>query len=132
MRSAMRGPRLRASMRASGSARSRSTGSLAGAWALVWHESIRSHAVAMTDDQGMRSHCGHGWPLTMTVALPQPVAQACQRKFQSVRGWLVTARGCLQRPLALQQQRRGSPSRGRLGRGARGAAWPVGCGARSV
>ena len=47
--------------------------------------------IAMADDR-------HGWPLTMTVALPQqanlPRSRACQRECQSVRGWLGTASGC--------------------------------------
>jgi hypothetical protein len=107
--------------------------------------------LAMCDDHGMRSHCGSmgysmcysmgysmgcsmGYGLPMTVALPQPVAQAnlprsraCQRECQSVCGWLATARGCFQRPLALCSN---SAAAGRLGRGARSAVWPVGCGAR--
>jgi hypothetical protein len=55
----------------------------------------------------------------MTVALRQPVAQAtlprsrlASASCESVREWLVTARGCLKRPQAgaLQQQRRGWPA----------------------
>ncbi len=87
---------------------------------------------------GMHAGAGPPWaadddrhgPLTMTVALPQQVAQAnlprsraCQRECQSVRGWLVTARGCGPR-LALCSN---SAAAGRLGRGARSA---VGCASR--
>ncbi len=47
---------------------------------------------------GHRNGDRNGWPLTMTVALPQqanlPRSRACQRECQSVRGWLGTARGC--------------------------------------
>jgi hypothetical protein len=70
----------------------------------------------------------NGWPLTMTVALPQQVAQAnlprsraCQRECQSVRGWHSRWHSRWQgnrawlRPQAgaLQQQRRGWPARPR-------------------
>jgi hypothetical protein len=52
MRSVIRGPRLRASMKASGRARSRSTGSLAGAFAL--------HHQSLGDDRGARRRRGGG------------------------------------------------------------------------
>jgi hypothetical protein len=60
------------------------------------HDKMHSHSVG-----------GFVGRVTMTLALPQPVPQAnsprsraCQRECQSVRGRLVTARGCLKLKLA--------------------------------